>query len=123
MWTIKYRRPDDTFVIQLGSYPYHVIQSDPLYEEILAEAVNLDLEPEPTPESVEITIIDMKQFRLALLAKGKLHDMEILVKQADQATQIEWEYATTVAKSSKLVDLLNLSSDDLTEFFTEASKL
>jgi hypothetical protein len=50
MWTLLHRRADGSFVIELNGYPYHVIESDPLFAEVAAAAEGVDLPPEPQPE-------------------------------------------------------------------------
>lgn len=51
-FTLQYRRDDGTFVVVLANgWPYHVVQSDPLYAQVSAAAEGVELPPEPEPES------------------------------------------------------------------------
>ena len=81
----------------------------------------------PTPVVIIPSSITMRQCRLQLLSQGLLDDVEALIQSASQASQIEWEYATTVERSSSLVDTiaqsLTMSTEDLDLFFTNAAQL
>lgn len=82
--------------------------------------------------SVQIpTAVNMRQARLALLAKGVLPQIDAALAalpspQKEQA-QIEWEFAATVQRDSPLVQMLaaglKLSGDDLDALFTQAATL
>lgn len=76
---VLYRRADNTYVIEKGGYPYHVIQSDPLYYEMLAEAMTAPLEepPPPPPPAVPKVISDRQFFQL-LAMRGIITEAEAL---------------------------------------------
>jgi hypothetical protein len=68
MWTLLHRRADGSFVIRRDGYPYHVIESDPLFAEVAAAAEGVDLPPEPQPEPPPpqpVTDVSFWQFMLA----------------------------------------------------------
>jgi hypothetical protein len=65
--------------------------------------------------SVVPSVVSMRQARLALLQTNKLAIVEYAVSQADVATQITWEYASTVEIHSPLVQSLSMALG-----FTEA---
>lgn len=80
----------------------------------------------PVPQS-----ITMRQTRLALLAAGKLADVETAIAAMPEpqrtAAQIEWEYAATVERASPLIAqlgaALGLDEAALDEMFRVASNL
>lgn len=83
--------------------------------------------PAPVPQSAT-----MRQARLALLSIGKLDDVEAAIAAIPDATekraaQIEWEFATTVERSSPLLASLataiGLTQTDLDDLFTQAVTL
>lgn len=117
MWTLQHARADGTFVIQRDGYPYHVTADDPLFQAVAQAAQDTVLPPEPVPVAPDlgpVTRVTMRQARLALLAAGRLDDVDAAVAQAPRAVQIEWEYATTVERASPLVAAIGagLSLDD-----------
>lgn len=86
------------------------------------------LPPSP-PVPVEVT---MRQARLALLAAGKLGDVDAALASITdaaqrQAAQIEWEYSSTVKRSSawvqQLAPALALDEAALDALFTAAAAL
>ena len=48
-WTLKHRRDDGSFVIELNGLPYHVTHDDPLHPEVSAAAEGVTLPDEPGP--------------------------------------------------------------------------
>ena len=85
------------------------------------------LNPIPIPQSVT-----MRQARLALLAVGKLSQVDTAISSIPDNTQraaaaIEWEYAQTVDRNSPFVQTLalalGLSELDLDNLFTAAAAL
>ena len=68
-----------------------------------------DMTPEELAALVPVAV-SMRQARLALLASGKLGDVETalegLPSPAREAARIEWEYATEVRRDSPLVTSL-----------------
>jgi len=71
--------------------------------------------------------VSMRQARLALLAANLLNSVEIAMQSADQASQIEWEYATEVQRNSPLVvgmtAALGWTSEQVDALFISASAL
>lgn len=85
----------------------------------------------PAPQAIVPSRVTMRQARLALRADGKLAAVGTAIKalpspQKEDA-QIEWDYATTVERSSPVVALLSaaLGLDDaaLDALFTAAAVL
>lgn len=78
--------------------------------------------PPPVPDSVS-----PRQARLALLAIGRLADVEAALAQADEATRIAWEFSIEVRrKEPVLVALgasLGFSDADLDDLFKAAAAL
>ena len=73
MWTLLHRRDDGTFVIERDGYPYHVIESDPLFADVAAAAEGVGLPPEPVPEPPPpqpVTDVAFWQFMLAAASLG-----------------------------------------------------
>jgi hypothetical protein len=76
-------------------------------------------------------VVTMRQARLALLAEGKLNDVETAIESLPspqkEAAKIEWEYSTEVRLDSELVKQLapGLGLDDaaLETLFTQAATL
>ncbi len=82
-------------------------------------------EPGPPPEAQRVTA---RQARLALLAAGELdavtEALDALPEADRAAARIEWEFATTVERSSPLVQMLAQTLDlDLDELFAVAATL
>ena len=71
------------------------------------------------------TSISPAQARLALLGAGLLDDVEAAVAAGSRATQIAWEMATVIERSSPTVVALSaalgLTSDQLDALFTAAA--
>ncbi len=82
-------------------------------------------------DDLEVTVVTMRQARLALLSAGVLSAIDAVISgmpsPQKEAAQIEWEYAATVNKHSPLVvglaDGLGLTADQIDELFDNASKL
>jgi hypothetical protein len=82
--------------------------------------------PTPVPQSVT-----MRQGRLALLAIGKLDDVDAAINAMPEPQQsqsrIEWEYASTLDRNNPLVlslgPALGLTESDIDNLFIEAAKL
>ena len=56
-WTLKHRRDDGSFVIELNGLPYHVTHDDPLHPDVSAAAEGVTLPDEsgpPEPTSAEL---------------------------------------------------------------------
>lgn len=79
--------------------------------------------PQPVPQSVT-----MRQARLALFDIGKLDGVPAAIAQMPspnkERAMIEWEYGTTIERSSALVLSLGQALDlDLDQLFIAAAKL
>jgi len=82
--------------------------------------------PTPIP-----TVISMRQARLALLARGKLDDVEAAINAQEEplksVVRIEWDYATEVDRNwptlIALAPALGLTEADLDALFVEGSAL
>jgi hypothetical protein len=105
-----------------------VIPNDPLnrdriaYEQWLAAGNTPDPYIAPTPATP--TQVTMRQARLALNAAGLLSAVQATVDAGDEATKINWEYASTVDRNDALVMALapaiGLTSAQLDALFTQA---
>lgn len=82
--------------------------------------------PEPAAASIPSSL-SMRQARLALLGAGLLDAVQAGILAMPQAAQIEWDYATTVERSSPLVATLaaslGLTSEALDALFTAGAAL
>lgn len=103
------------------------------------EAWPEDAGPKPTAEELErwaaelaaldgkVSVVTMRQARLALLAAGKLAAVESAVAAAGTAAQIEWEYATEVRRDWPLVNALagavGIDGEALDALFVAAAQL
>jgi hypothetical protein len=74
-----------------------------------------------------VTVVSMRQARLALLAAGLLDDANAAVAAAGQAAQIEWEFSNEVRRDNALIAALAgpLGLDDaaLDALFEQAATL
>lgn len=80
------------------------------------------------PEPAAVTSITMRQARLALLAAGKLADVQAAIEGLSspikEAAQIEWEYAATVERDNALLQMLVPALNlDLDALFAQGSQL
>ena len=84
---------------------------------------------ERTPSA--LTVVSMRQARLALLEAGLLDQVEAALAAIEdplmrQRAQIEWEYATEVRRDSPWVgaiaDALALSPDAFDQLFADAGR-
>lgn len=93
----------------------------------LVSTGELTIQPYQAPPAPPVTVVTMRQARLELLSRSLLDQVNTLIQQAEPAVQIEWEYATTVERSSILVDAialqLNLTNQEINDMFTSALKL
>lgn len=76
----------------------------------------------PVPASVT-----PRQVRLLLLQQGLLANVEALIKAADQATQITWEFASEFRRNDPLLEQLSkalgLTDDQVDQFFIAAAQI
>jgi hypothetical protein len=63
------------------------------------------------------------QIRLALLKLGKLDEIETKIKTASKEIQIVWEYAIIVKSDDSLVELFDMTEQEVEDFFDNASKI
>lgn len=108
----------------------NVIIADPTFIAANYPDAELVVEPElPIEEVIEptVTSITMRQARLYLLGAGLLNQVDSFVATLSDAAKIEWEYGSTVHRTSGLVDLLakelGLAPEAVDEMFLTASKL
>lgn len=86
---------------------------------------------EQSNKSVIPASVTMRQARLALLAAGKLAQVEAAINSLPEPqkseAKIEWEYSAEVVRNKPFVQslgaALGLSDDDLDSLFIEAVKL
>lgn len=71
--------------------------------------------------------VSARQVRLLLLQQNLLSDVETMIAEQDKATQISWQYSSNFYRDDPLLNELaknlNLSDEQIDEFFTLASKL
>lgn len=95
-----------------------------------ADTANLLAEQQRLQEA-QVTMVSMRQARLALLGAGLLDQVETAIAAmegtAGKAAQIEWEYATEVKRDSPLVSglgqALQLDEETLDLLFAEGATL
>jgi hypothetical protein len=109
MPTLLHRRADGSFVIELGGYPYHVIESDPLFPEVAAAAEGVDLPPEPQPETPPPPpiVLTARQLFAALALTGMITEAEALAagRTGEVPTAVEAVFATLPAQDAFLARL------------------
>lgn len=54
MFELMHARADGSFVVMRDGFPYHVIASDPLFDEVAEAARGVTLAPEPAPLAVVV---------------------------------------------------------------------
>ena len=84
------------------------------------------IDPSTLPPSVPYSI-KPKQVRLLLLQQNLLANVEAMIAQQDEATKITWQYDLEFRRDDPLLDQLaielNLTEQQIDEFFIAASKL
>lgn len=86
---------------------------------------------EPSMPVVVPKVVTMRQARLALLASGKLSQVDAVIDSLSEphksAARIEWDYSSEVQRDKPFVvqigAALGLTSEQLDQLFVEASKL
>lgn len=74
---VLFKRPDGTFVIRRNGYPYHVIQSDPLFAAVQAAGSGAPFEPPlEEPPAAQTTQITFAQLLIGLVAEGWITEAE-----------------------------------------------
>lgn len=83
-----------------------------------------------TPPVLPVVVpetVTPRQVRLLLLQQGLLDQVETLISQQDKATQITWEFAIEFRRNDPLLNnlaqQLNLTEDQVDQFFIAASQL
>lgn len=113
-YTILLDVPDD-FTVMDYYYPNDVVTRKPIF----------------TPQPEVPQAVTMRQARLALLAAGRLGDVDTAIAslpspQKEEA-QIEWDYSNSVERDRPFVlqlgQALGLSSADLDQLFIKAATL
>lgn len=90
-----------------------------------------ETEPPIPVVTVDVASVTMRQARLALLAVGKLDDVEAAINALPEpqrtAAKIEWDYAASIEKASPLIQSLaptiGIDAEALTELFNTAATL
>lgn len=79
------------------------------------------------PNTIPPYSITPRQCRLLLLQQGLLSDVENMIASQDEATKITWEYALEFRRDDplllQLAKNLNLTEEQIDQFFIAASKL
>ena len=82
------------------------------------------LEPAPVFVPQQVT---MRQARLELLSRDLLDDVDAVIAVAGRAAQIEWEYASTVARDNPVIAVVQqqqgMTDEQIDDLFREAAKL
>lgn len=75
--------------------------------------------PLPVPN-----VVSARQARLALLAAGKLDDVETAISAASQTVQITWEFANEIFRDDPLISAiavgLGMSNEEIDALFVQA---
>ena len=95
------------------------------YESLIAEveAIYSPSQPQPIRVPQQVT---MRQARLELLSRGLLDDVAATIAAADREAQIEWEYASTVARDNPVIvgvqQQQGMTDEQIDDLFREAAK-
>jgi hypothetical protein len=120
MMQLLFKRPDGTFVADLGRGPYHVIPDDAvapagLWNRAVAEAARLGddlpfepVPPAPTPEETlaawrATAKVSRFQAFAALSAAGKLTDATAAVNAAGGLAKLAWDNAIEFRRDSPTI--------------------
>ena len=72
-------------------------------------------------------MVSMRQARLALLQAGLLHSIDAAITTMPEAAQIEWEYATDIARDYPLLlqvqAAMSVSDQQMDDLFIAASNI
>jgi hypothetical protein len=86
----------------------------------------VSIDPATIPPPVPLSITP-RQARLILLQQGLLPYVEKTILEQDEATRITWEYASEFRRDDPLLTgiakNLNLTDEQIDQFFIEAAKL
>ena len=95
------------------------------------DEVYSETQPALIVASSDVTSVTMRQARLALLAIGKLDDVEAAIDALPEpqrtGARIEWDFAASIEKASPLIQSLaptiGIDAEALTELFNTAATL
>ena len=95
------------------------------YEALIAE-VEATYSPSP-PQPIQVPQqVTMRQARLELLSRDLLDDVDAVIAVAGRAAQIEWEYASTVARDNPVIAVVQqqqgMTDEQIDDLFREAAK-
>jgi hypothetical protein len=83
--------------------------------------------PPPPPGPPTINAVTPRQARLALLDAGLLPQINMMIRGADEVTQITWDYATVISREDPLIasigSALSLTDAQIDALFDRASTL
>lgn len=83
--------------------------------------------PYVAPEPALPQVLTRRQALLALLAAGKLDQVELVIQSAPRAVQIAWEAAGTFERDNPLIESIapqvGLSEQDVDNLFIQAAAL
>ena len=109
-----YSRPDGTYVIEHNGYPYHVIESDPLFAEVQAYLLDhpeaLVPEPVPPPPTGE----ELAARRVAE-ARTYLASTDWVIAKLGEAQMLGGDIATLVEKYQDVLDARVEARDTINE--------
>ena len=90
---------------------------DGVWREVFA----VEMAPVLVPQQVT-----MRQARLELLSRDLLDDVDAVIAVAGRAAQIEWEYASTVARDNPVIAVVQqqqgMTDEQINDLFREAAK-
>ena len=95
------------------------------YEALIAE-VEATYSPSP-PQPIQVPQqVTMRQARLELLSRDLLDDVDAVIAVAGRTAQIEWEYASTVARDNPVIAVVQqqqgMTDEQIDDLFREAAK-
>jgi len=113
-------------VTQVNTTPYVVDGTLVLVDEGQPVPPGATVPPPIDPNTVP-QVVTRRQALLALLAAGKLDQIDLLIQNAPRAVQIAWEAAGTFERNNPLIETmapqLGLTEADVDGLFIEAAQL
>lgn len=112
---VFYKRTDGTYVGTVNGLPYHILQSDPLYQEAQLMGAEAPFEPTPVQPTIEqqreLMICSPAQMRLTLLnipaGEGiTLLDVVNNIAASNPQANIVWQYAKMIYRNSPFIEQL-----------------
>ena len=111
---------------RINTTPYQVGGNLVLIDEGLPVPPGAEAPPQQDLNIVP-QVVTRRQALLALLAAGKLDQIELLIQSAPRAVRIAWEAAGTFERDNPLIATLapqlGLTDQDVDNLFIEAAKL